>query len=355
LNEKIYGESLPDDALKASIATHGIFNPIIINRNKEIISGTRRWLAAQAAGFDRVPVISLLEETEDGLLSELFLIESNHYRDKTPEQKGREFIELKRIEAGLAKQRQAQSPGGKGKRLLKENLPEAITGQSRDKAADAVGLSAKTAEKLATVVQLADSGDEGARSVLDSVNAGEKSVSAAYREAVEPQQEPTFCQTPLGGHVSALEKVSSKLIRCFECSSAPEEKVRVTARVGEVIVNLKRLLSGIAMPVLAETRVLKVGDFFVGELKQSSSCSWSGQFLQQVVRINRNGHPVAQVWSGNWFATEKQPAAVEAVVLSREELRRYYPENVLASAPVGDNPSGAQLHFLTGATPKVAA
>jgi len=32
-----------------------------------------------------------------------------------------------------AKKRQAISPGGKGERLLKENLPEAIKGQARDK------------------------------------------------------------------------------------------------------------------------------------------------------------------------------------------------------------------------------
>ena len=48
LNEKVYGASKPDKGLLESVAKHGVFNPIVINRNKEILSGTRRWLAGKS-------------------------------------------------------------------------------------------------------------------------------------------------------------------------------------------------------------------------------------------------------------------------------------------------------------------
>ena len=185
LNEKIYGDSVPDAELKASIAENGIFNPIIINKNKEILSGTRRWLAAKAANFKKVPVLTFQSKDPDGLLSELFLIESNRARMKTMEQISREFTELKRIEGELATQRQEAGPNQF--RGLEEILPEGLAGQARDKAAAAVNLSGRTAEKLEKVVRASDSGDEVAKGVLAEVNAGTKSISAAYRAIVPPK------------------------------------------------------------------------------------------------------------------------------------------------------------------------
>jgi hypothetical protein len=175
LNDKVYGASEPDEDLLRSVAEHGIFNPIVINRKKEILSGTRRWLAAKAAGYEKVPVLILLSNDSD-LLSELFLIESNRARVKTPEQIGREFTELKRIETGLAKQRIRS-----GKKIdPTAKWPEG--GEAAAKAAKAVGLGVNSAKKIEAITAQADAGNFEARAVLDEVNRGEKSVNAAHKQ-----------------------------------------------------------------------------------------------------------------------------------------------------------------------------
>jgi hypothetical protein len=68
-------------------------------------------------------------------------------------------------------------------------LPEQARGQARDKAAEAVGMSGRTAEKLSALVQKADAGDAKARAALDAVNEGRMSVDAAYRIAAAPKPE----------------------------------------------------------------------------------------------------------------------------------------------------------------------
>jgi len=120
LNEKVYGKEAEDPELVKSIKKMGVLNPIVVNERGEILSGTRRWLAAKKAGLTEVPVIlwrggqfltrgcdgderiderNLLREPDvASLAGELFLIESNRHREKTKSQRAREYKELKRIE-----------------------------------------------------------------------------------------------------------------------------------------------------------------------------------------------------------------------------------------------------------------
>lgn len=166
LNDKIYGASTPDKELQKSVEENGVFNPLIINRNKEILSGTRRWLAAKKSGFKKVPVITLLSEGALGLLGEQFLIESNRARVKTEGQKVREVAELLRIESELATLR--MSDGGKGKAISPD-----LTGQSADKVGDKVGWGRKKVEQAVAVAE--------SKTALAAVDAG-KSVHQAYKE-----------------------------------------------------------------------------------------------------------------------------------------------------------------------------
>jgi hypothetical protein len=115
------------------------------------------------------------------LLSELFLIESNRQRVKTPEQKAREFKELKRIEITFAKERQRKG----GKKKVPAHGPEA--GESAAKAAAIVGMGANTAKKLEAVVDAADSGSPRAQKALKAVNAGSLSVTQAYQVVAKPK------------------------------------------------------------------------------------------------------------------------------------------------------------------------
>ncbi len=192
LNQQVYGKEPPDPDFVEAVRKNGLTDPVVIARvwsskaaTDYILSGHRRVLAAQAAGLKKIPAFTFeLTDVLSNLEIENFVIESNRQRVKTPEQKAREFIELKRIEAELAKQRQAVA-GNKGS--LQANLPEAEKGQARDKAAQAVDLGARTAEKLEKIVDAADAGNPEARTALDAVNKGDKSPDRAYRETVAPK------------------------------------------------------------------------------------------------------------------------------------------------------------------------
>src|SRR5262245_61554813 len=54
-NKKIYGESA-DAAFLQSVAAKGVLVPLVITYDNRIISGHRRWAAAQAVKLAAVPV-----------------------------------------------------------------------------------------------------------------------------------------------------------------------------------------------------------------------------------------------------------------------------------------------------------
>lgn len=76
---------------------------------------------------------------------------ANKQRDKTTEQKAREFEHLKKIEEIRAKERQATSTGGNNPQL-RPNLAEAGTGRSDEIAASKIGMGKTSAIKAAEVV-----------------------------------------------------------------------------------------------------------------------------------------------------------------------------------------------------------
>jgi ParB-like chromosome segregation protein Spo0J len=185
LNEKVYGSPKPDEKLIESIKKVGILQPIVIDRKKRILAGHRRWEACTAIAERwpdkdfRIPATIF---SGSDFQAEQLIIESNRQRVKTPEQKGREFRELKRIEAALAKERMlAGRKIDPGKNFSR--------GRAEDNAAAAVGMSRPTARKLEAIVQKADGGDSEARAALDAVNEDKMSVDAAYRKVAAP--EPT--------------------------------------------------------------------------------------------------------------------------------------------------------------------
>jgi DNA (cytosine-5)-methyltransferase 1 len=190
LNEKVYGSPKPDKKLIESIEKVGILQPIIMDRNKQILSGHRRWEACRTMAERRPNKDFRIPATifaGSDFQAEQLIIESNRQRVKTPEQKAREFRELKRIEAALAKERQLAAQNNRAARAVQASLPGQAKGQARDKAAQALGMSGRTAEKLSAVVQKADSGDAEARAALDAVNEKKMSVDAAYRKVAAPK------------------------------------------------------------------------------------------------------------------------------------------------------------------------
>jgi ParB family chromosome partitioning protein len=100
------------DTLAASIKAQGILQPVVvrpISQNRyEILSGERRWRAAQLAGLDRVPVVIRDVPDEDAIA--IALIENIQREDLNPVE---EAFGLKRLqdEFGLNQEQIAQAVG----------------------------------------------------------------------------------------------------------------------------------------------------------------------------------------------------------------------------------------------------
>jgi ParB-like chromosome segregation protein Spo0J len=219
LNEKLYGALTADKELVESIRKTGILCPLIINDKREILSGTRRWLAAKELGLTYLPKTTV---RYDPLIQEKILIESNRQRVKTSLQKLREGRELIRIEKELAKQRQAtlnnrETAGGK--------ITTSETGKSRDKAAAVVGLSGRTLEKGIAVLEAADAGDETAQEQVEKLDRGETSISAAAT-AVRASKEIKPKDSSVIAAIQAHEKTARELKQLLKSSGIDSDVSR---------------------------------------------------------------------------------------------------------------------------------
>jgi ParB family chromosome partitioning protein len=100
------------DTLAASIETQGILQPVVVrplgNQRYEILSGERRWRAAQLVGLDKVPVVVKEVSDEDAIA--IALIENIQREDLNPVE---EAVGLKRLqdEFGLSQEQIAAAVG----------------------------------------------------------------------------------------------------------------------------------------------------------------------------------------------------------------------------------------------------
>lgn len=147
INEKIYGKSCDEELLR-SVKDVGILAPLLITREKTIISGHQRFYAALHHGILEVPVLYFENETID--VREVLIL-ANRQRHKTNEQIGREFAELEIIEKARAKKRQSNKADQDG-----EPVPQAEKGKARDLAGKKLGVSGVTAARAAVVVKKID-------------------------------------------------------------------------------------------------------------------------------------------------------------------------------------------------------
>ena len=147
--------------------------------------------AARALELDEVPVIIQPDElvgTDDEAIRLLIL--SNRQRNKTNEQRAREFDVLKEVESRLAEDR---GKGGRGQ------AEEGKTGTARDIAAQAVGMSGMTAERASVVVKAIDEAEAGGdeakaadlrRMLNRSVSKGHKAVEREKAPVVDGNEIP---------------------------------------------------------------------------------------------------------------------------------------------------------------------
>jgi hypothetical protein len=221
LNEKIYGDAL-NPTLVRSIKDFGFHSPILIAQDNTILNGHSRCAAALQLKLEKIPMIvsPITHELEKRAL----VISGNSQRDKSREQKAREYMELKVIEEEKARNRQREA--AQRTNLLHQDKTEndgrsqdsteawkEDTGESRKIAAGKLGISYTTAEESARVVQLIDllsmeGNKDEAENLREILNT--KSVNAAFMVAkpimdARQQQEPDLGLDPKVFDVKKIE------------------------------------------------------------------------------------------------------------------------------------------------------
>ncbi|MEH1821511.1 MAG: ParB/RepB/Spo0J family partition protein [Nostoc sp.] len=115
INSQIYGENEDVTALAESIAKNGLQEIFTLSPNGNrfrVIHGHRRRLACQKVGIKTVPsIVKNFSTTEDELAA---LLSGNEYREKSIEQKSREYLVWLEIEKERAKSRQGRPGEGEG-------------------------------------------------------------------------------------------------------------------------------------------------------------------------------------------------------------------------------------------------
>lgn len=188
VNESIYGQPPIDSEMLASVKEFGVLEPPRATKDGVILSGHRRRQHAIAAKTKLIPVLfarHAISEPEQVIE----IVESNRQREKTMEQRAREFSQLAEAKAELARKRMVS---GKKSDPMK-NFSEGQKGVAKEQAAKQVGMSRPTAEKAAAVVAQIDkakaSGDEQRASELRN-KLNNDSVSAAHRAAIPEKAKP---------------------------------------------------------------------------------------------------------------------------------------------------------------------
>ena len=185
-NSTLYGDEIDEEFVESCAG--GIIEPIVTTDQMVIISGHRRHQAAIALEWELVPVV-VRSDLTDPLDIEEFLILANKQREKTNEQKAREFQRLKEITQERAKR---DNPGGRGKKKQKtlDQIGTEFSERSDVKAAEAAGMSRNTAVKAEKVVEaidqaLSEGDDKKAESLREDLN---KSVSKAHAKVSKPKE-----------------------------------------------------------------------------------------------------------------------------------------------------------------------
>ena len=165
-------------SLANSITEIGLLHPIVISAAKALIAGHRRLEACKRLGLTRIParIIPLVEIVKGELH------ENAVRKDFTPS----EWVSIKDaiepLEREAAKERLTH--GGRGKRS--GNFPDLLKGDTRDRVAGFVGVSAKTLEKAAAVVEAAEADPAVFNHVLEEMDRTGK-VDRAFKQVVLKQ------------------------------------------------------------------------------------------------------------------------------------------------------------------------
>jgi ParB-like chromosome segregation protein Spo0J len=220
------------DGLSASMSEVGQLQPVLLGRGLKLISGARRVKAAKKLGWDSIGyvLVNHLDEVAQCLKAERD--ENTQRKPFTKSELGEMASRLLAIEKPAAKARQKDHGGtapGKGKNTCGK-VPQVSGEKSRDKVGKALGVSGKTAEKAAEVVEAAKDDPETFGDLPELMD--EKGVKAAHEELTKRQDDPPdyparlakfFETVPLFRKAVRAAKIAANLFR--ECEKSPTYKL----------------------------------------------------------------------------------------------------------------------------------
>ena len=176
----IYGQPIAEtDGLIDSIRTHGILVPLVVTPTEqawELISGHRRLACAQLLNLAEVPceIQSIATDDRDRLV-----LEYNRQRRKTFSQSMREADAFESI---LTIEAEKRSRANLRQGINSPDRPNS-DGRTDSTVARAIGLGGKDLYRQARAVwKVAQTGDPRASSGVEQLDAGTKTVHAAYKD-----------------------------------------------------------------------------------------------------------------------------------------------------------------------------
>lgn len=171
--------------LVESVRKHGILVPIVVvpaEEGWEIVSGHRRWASARVLGHEEVPVE--IREIDSKADLRRAVLEYNRQRRKTFSQLMREADALESLLGGEAlRRRNVNLRQGAGEDCADRRNSDNREGRTDERVAKALGIGGKDLYRQArSIWKAAISGDSRALSSLGQLDAGTKSIHAAYKD-----------------------------------------------------------------------------------------------------------------------------------------------------------------------------
>jgi ParB-like chromosome segregation protein Spo0J len=209
LNHQIYGDTCDNELVEAMREEGDVAEPIIIAADGHtVVSGHRRLSAALQL---RWPAVTCLvrRDLTDNLDIAHALIRYNAYRQKTVEQRAREFAKLREIESARARERQRAGKSQPAQIGQPESF--APTGRTDTAVGQIVGLkptSARQALKVIEAIDQAEQEGDGARAGQLRTLLNTKSIKAAH-DHLQPMLEPQP-----GQEISPL-RIGEELLRKY--------------------------------------------------------------------------------------------------------------------------------------------
>lgn len=205
LNKTVFGDieaDLDDDFLE-SIKKKGVHTPVIVTNKGMILSGHRRVAASVKAGHKLIPCMVTSESNPDAI--KRIWADCNRNREMTVEQRARYYNAIKEIEGVAAAEREKA-----GKTLAtnpEENFPQGQRSkQTGDIAAEKIGVSRPTAEKISATVAVIDEAEEAG----DTETAAELRDTLENKSASEAARQAKAAKKKLSRAKAAAEKKAAK-------------------------------------------------------------------------------------------------------------------------------------------------